>query len=270
MNLTKDNVIGIVGGMGPQAGVALLNNIVENTVAHEDQQHLSAVLMSFPKYLVDRTSFLEGKQEVNPAHNIVDVILRLENAGSKIVGIACNTSHSPKIYDVISRELAGKNSRVKLLNMPEEVCRYIHDQHPDVRRIGLMATNGTYKTGVYSNRLERMGYEVVLPDPEFQNEVIHKMIYDKTFGIKACTRQISREALSLLDDALAYFHKHETDAIILGCTELSLILPEEAIHDMIVVDSTKAFAKALIREALVEENHVNEEQKILLTMPDER
>lgn len=265
MEVVQDQVIGIVGGMGPQAGVALLNKILAHTEAKEDQQHLSAILMSFPKHIVDRTAFLEGRQSVNPASAIASIISKLEYAGAGIIGIACNTSHSPKIYDVILEDLVKKNSCVKLLNMPVETCKYIRDNHRQVRRIGLMTTNGTYKTGVYKNLLETMGYDVVMPDPQFQENVIHKMIYDGNFGIKSNANNISIEALSLLDDALRFFYKSKTDAIILGCTELSLILTERMVDDMLIIDSTEAFAKALIREARgAEESLVNKNSKLIV------
>lgn len=263
MNLTQDKVIGIVGGMGPQAGVALLNNVLTHTEAREDQQHLSAILMSFPKYIVDRTSFLEGDQVINPAYNIAGIITRLENAGAKIIGIACNTSHSPDIHDVILEELAKRNSQVKLLHMPVEACNFIRDNYGNVKRIGLMATNGTYRSGVYEELIKNMGYEFVIPEPEFQNEVIHKLIYDKNFGIKANPGKTTREALELLNKATHFFKSQKTDAIILGCTELSLILTEKVVSDMIVVDSTVTLAKALIREATM-----SEEKEILLAMTE--
>lgn len=249
MNSVQDQVIGIVGGMGPHAGAALFNKILAHTDAKEDQQHLSAILMSFPRDIVDRTAFLEGRELVNPANSIVSVISKLEYAGAGIIGIACNTSHSPAIYDVIIEELKKRNSSIQLLNMPEETCKYIRDNYKRVRKIGLMTTNGTYKTGVYKNILETMGYDVIIPDLQFQESFIHKMIYDRDFGLKSNANHISKEALSLLDETLRFFSKNKTDAIILGCTELSLILTEEMVDDMVIVDSTEAFAKALIREA---------------------
>ena len=105
MDLKEDRVIGIVGGMGPQAGVALFSNIVRFTSATQDQQHLSTILMSFPRHIPDRTLFLEGVAEINPAVNVVNIIRKLESAGASVVGIACNTCHAPAIFDVIAREL---------------------------------------------------------------------------------------------------------------------------------------------------------------------
>src|SRR5687768_16054741 len=176
MKLAKENVIGIVGGMGPQSGLALFNSILCHTNATMDQQHLSVILMSFPRYIVDRTSFLEGTLGINPAFNIVKIIRKLENAGARVIGIPCNTSHSPEIFDIILKALDKMNSKAKLVNMPFETCKFIKDNYAHVRRIGLMATNGTYKSKIYEDLLNSWGYDTIIPDFKFQNDVIHRMI----------------------------------------------------------------------------------------------
>lgn len=261
MELSRENVIGIVGGMGPQAGIALLNDITALTIAEQDQQHLSTMLMSFPKHIVDRSLYLEGKEVVNPAVNIATVIRKLEDAGADIVGIACNTSHAPLIYDQVLNELAVAGSQVNLLHMPQETCKYIQSSYPDVGRVGVMSTNGTYKSKIYSHMLSTRGYEVILPDEKFQNDVIHKLIYDEKIGIKANTSLITGEAYSLLDRALHFFYQKGAEAIILGCTELSLILHENEINGMYVVDSNRVLARALVKAASASE--VSENDKLL-------
>lgn len=246
----KKNIIGIVGGMGPQAGTALLDSITVQTNAQKDQQHLSTILMSFPQCIVDRTAFLEQEEKVNPAYNIASIITKLEQAGATIVGIACNTSHVPRIYDVIVEELRQRNSAVRLLHMPSEICQHVKRRFGHARRVGLMATNGTYRSGVYEERLKRLGYEVIVPEDQFQNDVIHRMIYDKEFGIKAHANGVTPPAKRLLGKALAFFRSRQTDVLILGCTELSLILTKSKVDGMAVVDSTATFARALIGAAL--------------------
>lgn len=248
MNFKNDSIIGIVGGMGPQAGLLLFNKIVEYTKAKEDQQHLSVVLMSFPKHIVDRTSFLEGSSFVNPAFSIAEIIRKLKCVGASVIGMACNTSYSPQIYDVIREELDRTDTQVKLIHMPFETCQYIRKNHLHVRRVGIMATNGTYKSGVYKKIIQDLGYEIVLPDFKFQNNIIHRMIYDAEFGIKATSDKVTAEVDALMEQAICFFRANDADAVILGCTELSLI--KEKIGDnTIIVDSTEILAKALIREA---------------------
>lgn len=248
-DISKAKVIGIVGGMGPHSGMALFGEILNHSIADKDQDYLDTILMSFPKDIVDRSAYLNGESEVNPAFNIVQVILKLEVAGANVVGIACNTAHSPTIYNVITSELEKSDSKVELVNMPEEVGKYINDNHSQVKKIGLMTTNGTYKSGVYKSVLKKKGFEVIMPDSDFQKNVIHKMIYDPIFGIKKSPVEIESRVHELMTQAIQFFTEQKVDAIILGCTELSLALKDNAIEGVIVVHSTEILAKALVEKA---------------------
>ena len=93
-----------------------------------------------------------------------------------------------------------------------------------------------------------MGYEPVKPDRSFQNAVIHRMVYDPVFGIKS-TARITDEVTLLMEDALSFFRDKKADAIILGCTEFSLVPIGSNTNGMVVIDSTEVLAMALIREA---------------------
>jgi aspartate racemase len=250
MGSEKYEVIGIVGGMGPQAGLALYENIINNTPATTDQEHLSVILMAFPGRVDDRTLFLEGKVPTNPAYEIVRIIEKLTLAGAKIIGIACNTSHSPAIFDIVLSKINKFKNKPVLVNMPREVCNYLSKDHAGISRIGVMTTNGTYNSGFYTTMLQEFGYEAVIPDPAFQDAVIHRMIYDPEIGIKANPTGITREVMSLWEEAMAFFRKNNAGAIILGCTELSLVLKTDEADGMPLIDSTKCLAKALIREAM--------------------
>jgi aspartate racemase len=205
--------------------------------------------MSFPEDITDRTAFLEGIEPVNPATAITRVIRKLEAAGATVIGIACNTAHAPRIYRVIENELEQLNSSVHLVNMPFETCRYIKETYPHVKRVAVMATNGTYHSAIYTNWLHEFGYEVILPDYTFQDEVIHKMIYDPSFGLKANSKHISPQVQLSVKQALQLFKEKNADAVILGCTELSLVLEEGEMEGMRVIDSAMSMARALAREA---------------------
>lgn len=247
--------IGIVGGMGPQAGAALLNSITCITDAARDQDHLPVILMSFPAEVEDRTSYLDGHVSINPAYSIANIIGRLEQAGASVIGMACNTSHSPRIFNVIKEQLEKAGSEAMLLNMPFETCRHIKENHPQVRRVGVLSTNGTYRSGVYNNLLREMGFEVIVPPPEFQNDVIHAMVYDADYGIKSNAGCITPEVHALMKQAISFFREKRAEAIILGCTEFSLMPFSKQVNGMLVVDSTEALARALVKEATHSQHH---------------
>lgn len=247
----NDTVIGIVGGMGPEAGVNLVSAIHKHTKAVKDQEHLSTILMSFPKHIDDRTTYIKGETRNNPGYEVARVIEKLEIAGAELIGIACNSSHSPVIYDIILNELSKKQSQVKILNMPYEICKYIKINHPNISRIGVVSTNGTYLSGVYDEILKKMDFEVIKPEYDFQNEVIHEIVYNVDYGIKSKSDKISYQILGLMQKTLDFFKKNKAEAVILGCTELALIPKHFYNTDLLLFDSNELFAKALIMQAKI-------------------
>lgn len=245
-------IIGIAGGMGPEAGLSLFNSILAHTPAGTDQEHIPVVLISFPGQITDRTAFLEGKTDINPAYSVAAVIRKLELAGANVAGIACNTIYAPRIFDVLLQELDRLKCRVKLLHMPMETCHYLKTHYPYAKRIGVLSTNGTYRSGIYRDLLERQGYEVIMPDAEFQHEVVHRMIYDRQFGMKANPGNISSESKALMARAVSLLKKQQAEVIILGCTELPMMLAgKRSVEGITILSSVEAMALALIREAAV-------------------
>lgn len=249
MTIHNDNIIGIVGGMGPKAGLNLFDKILKHTDAATDQDHISVILASLPKYIIDRTQFLEGETDINPAINIAKIIRKLENSGANIIGLACNTSYAPEIYNAIKQELKVIKSQIKLVHMPVETCRYLTENYPDFSKIGLMTTNGTYKSGLYKKLLENLGYNVILPDNEFQDNVIHRLIYDEEMGLKAYPDTKREEQNKLLAHAMEFFKKHKAEAIIIGCTELSILMNEQYIENILIIDPAEILAMKLVKEA---------------------
>jgi aspartate racemase len=242
-------VIGIVGGMGPQAGNAVCSRITALSTATCDQDHLPVIMVSFPHEIADRSQYLNGFEKENPGYAIARIIATLETAGATLIGIACNTAHAPAIFDVIQMELHARHSRVNLLHMPGETCRFLREQYPGLKRVGVLATNGTSQSGLYSAMLEEQGFIVVSPPAAFQDQVIHRMIYDPVWGIKACPDHISTEVRRLQQDILHFFSAAGTEALILGCTELSLVFDEQQASPMHLIDATDCLARALINLA---------------------
>ena len=108
--MSKYKTIGIVGGVGPYAGLDLNEKIFRLTKAMTDQEHLNVLLFSMSSKIVDRTDYLIKKIKKNPAYGIYDVLVRLEQGGAEIVGIPCNTSHAPEIWNVIEEKIQAKGS----------------------------------------------------------------------------------------------------------------------------------------------------------------
>jgi aspartate racemase len=249
--MASPRIIGIVGGVGPYAGLDLQKKILDQTVATCDQEHLPIVHISFPRTIEDRSRFLLGQAQVNPSAAIVGVIRHLASVGASIVGIPCNTAHAPPIFDAIQTELDREGLDLKLLHMLDEVASFVRDQLPTHFRIGVLCTTGTFKTHVYSQALKRRGIQAVLPNDRIQASV-HRAIYDTAYGIKAMGSPVSRRCRETILTAVDYLVSQGVRALILGCTELPLAIPEKRLGDVVCIDPTLILARALIREAAAE------------------
>ena len=244
-------MIGVVGGLGPYAGLDLVRKIFDETDAPTDQAHLPVALLSVPASVPDRTAFLLGHSDVNPAHAVVRVIQRLEQVGAAVVGIPCNTLHAPAILDVMLRELADTGSTVRFIHMIDQVGDWIRVKYPSVKTVGVLATTGACRAGVYQDVLEARGLTAVCPVAAEQDEV-HRAIYDADYGIKAHPGLGTRRARAGLLHAARHLRERGVEAIVLGCTEIPLAMTESAVEGAPLIDATRVLARALVRQVAPE------------------
>ena len=240
--------IGVVGGVGPFAGIDLLGKIAAQTVAEKDQDHLTVLNWSQPDAIVDRTEFLLGEVAENPACALAEQVKQLAKMGAGVVGIPCNTAHAPRIFDRIRAELTAADCTIALLHMSEEVGRFLQSNLPTIKRVGVLSTTGTYRAGVYPAVLEPLGYTAVTPPITLQTEKIHPAIYDLDYGIKACG-VVTDQARGNLLLGIETLKNAGAEALILGCTELPLAFSELSKAGLPLIDPTLILARALIREA---------------------
>ena len=238
-------MIGIVGGVGPYAGLDLARKVFDNTIARSDQEHLPLVLLSEPGSIPDRTAFLLGEERNHPGPSLAEIVLKLESVGATVVGIPCNTAHAPEIWQVMQKNLRAWGSRVAILHMIEETVRFIVSRFPETRRVGVLSTFGTWRTELYPNALARLGLEAVVPDEELARKV-HAAIYDVQFGIKAFSNPVTQQAREEVVQAIRRLKSQGAEVVILGCTELPLAVPEQEIAGCPLIDPTNVLARALI------------------------
>jgi len=255
-DFTKGNIIGIGGGVGPAAGVALHSKIIENTITDgTDQSHFEVYHLSRSNDLPDRTKYLLGLSNVNPADGLARTMKALNAASSSfgqraVAGIPCNTFHAPPIWSSFVEQVqAHCGERVTVVHMLEECQKFISDKLPDVKRIGIMSTTGTREVHVYDDLLEAKGYECLWV-PQDAQAGLHDAIYNTEWGIKAVFPVTETARKKFLGYA-HYLAKQGAQAIILGCTEIPLALPEAILEgtEVVLVDPVLALARALIREA---------------------
>lgn len=242
-------MIGIVGGVGPLAGLNMASKIVEEVKAKTDQEHIPFILSSQPNRIVDRTDFLLGKMEINPAFAIAEIILELDRTGATVVAIPCNTAHAPRILDVVRDQLKIAQSSIKLLHIVEETVSFIKEHYGNIP-VGVLSTTGTKSEGLYRNVLIRQGLVPLEPTDSLQREV-HAAIYDNEFGIKANAVVVSEKARQIILSAIQTLVSEGAKVVVLGCTELPIAIPENEINGVPLVDPNRVMARALIREVTI-------------------
>ena len=99
-------MIGIVGGMGPFAGIDLAFKITSETRVERDQDHVPFQLISVPERIADRSAYMRGEDVANPGLAMVDVIMALQEGGATIAGIPCVTAHSKPIIALVEEATA--------------------------------------------------------------------------------------------------------------------------------------------------------------------
>ncbi|MBB6271700.1 aspartate racemase [Pedobacter cryoconitis] len=239
-------MIGIVGGVGPLAGVDLVRKIIEETPAHKDQEHVQVVLLSLPDLIPDRTEFLIGNENVNPGVPISKILLQLEKAGAVVAGIPCNTAHAPLIFNLIRAELKRSGSYLKVLDMVEETAVFLLNEHK-YQKIGVLSTTGTLRTGIYKTVLNKYGFEVLEVENLQHQDKIHEAIYNPLFGIKAVSSPVTQEARDILMRSCDELINRGAEIIILGCSEISIALTETFIGTCPLIDPSRVLAKALLK-----------------------
>ncbi|GKU77001.1 aspartate/glutamate racemase family protein [Paenibacillus sp. L3-i20] len=200
--------LGVIGGMGPKATAVFFDKVIENTIAERDQDHIDMVILNHAT-IPDRTTvILEGTGELFLEAVAKDFKL-LEYAGVANIAIPCNTSHY--FYEDMQQMTS-----IPIINMVDETLQIIYKKYGSNSRIGILATSGTIKTGVYSKVCEQYGMEMYVPDAEVQAKVM-KIIYTNVKG----QMDFSPDELEALIEELVT--DHGCQCVILACTELSCI-----------------------------------------------
>ncbi|HEY8424577.1 MAG TPA: amino acid racemase [Limnochordales bacterium] len=231
--------IGILGGMGPEATADLFVRIIRLVRATRDQDH-PRVIIDSNSQIPDRTAAIKGEGP-SPLPALVETARNLQRAGAELIAMPCNSAHA--WYDEIAAAVD-----VPVLHMirltAEETCRRLHRDSaaPPSGPVLVLATSGTIQSGLYQRALGALGLDAAVPEPGAQARVM-EAIYQVKAGKPAVARSLALDVLVSETARLA------PAAVILGCTELPLVLGQGDL-DRPVVDSTEVLARAAVQAAL--------------------
>jgi len=203
--------IGIIGGLGPESTVDYYKEIIAAFNA-------KYVEMAYPEIIIysvnlnELMKFVETKNWPTLSEWLLEKISSIHRAGAKFAVIASNTPH------IVFDEIKSK-SPIPLLSIVEETCNKA--QEMDLKNIGLMGTKLTMEADFYKKPFISKGISVVVPSEEEQQLIHHKLFSEIELGI---FKDLTRE--KLLAIAKRMVDEEGIDSLILGCTELPLILTE--------------------------------------------
>jgi aspartate racemase len=145
-------------------------------------------------------------------------------------------------------KLTQSGIRLKVLDMIAETVNFLRETCPEVKIVGVLSTIGTWKAGFYPQLLGEAGYEVrILEEPQ-QQRLHEEALFHPEYGIKVQAHPVSKAARKVLLEGVQELEKQDVQAVVLGCTEIPLGLPERKLGSTYLIDPGLILARALIRE----------------------
>ena len=216
-------MIGILGGMGTQAGLDFCNKLAVLNRGKIDQDYPLFLLYNKsnipgrPESIGSQTKKLSNKSTNKTSREKYNKVLKsllkgcklLEKNKCRFIVIPCNTAH------YWFEDLQNKIN-IPIINMPKEVFKFTKKKCKKNSKVGLLATEGTLKTGVYKKFFEK-DYQLIEPSQKIQKLSVNKAIKLVKMGnVKAAAKAIKPAIDSLI--------KIKCKKIILGCTELPIAI----------------------------------------------
>ena len=224
----KQQPIGIIGGMGPDASARLYQIMIDMARSEfgvkTNTDYPEIVLQSIPV-----PEFIAETKEADKAYAmVINRINQLANQELKCVGIACNTAQ-------VFLDRLKKETGVRFISILKGVLKEVELRK--YKQVGLLASPATYQLRLYQKQFEGSGIEIIIPS---QKEVVKlgKIVEKIVVGqVKDADKELVKIADNLIEKG--------AEAVILGCTELPLVFPKR--YQAPVLDSVEILARSLLK-----------------------
>lgn len=230
--MSNEKMLGVLGGMGPLASAHFMVRLTQLTTAVREQDHVPAVLWSDPR-VPDRTKGrMTGPDD--PLPWLLRGLAGLTAAGCGTIAVPCNTAHG--WYDEMQAACA-----VPILHIVDTAANELCQSGTPPGPVGIMATAATLRMRLYQERLERLGWDCVVPEPRQVERFVSP-------AIAAVKENRAHDAYAPLVEVVNDLAARGAASVVLGCTEIPLGLqagPREALS-VPIVDTIDALARASI------------------------
>lgn len=205
--MTREAVVGVIGGMGPEATLDFMSKVIRCTPAKSDSDHIRMVVDNNGK-IPSRIEAILGNG-VSPVNELIDVAKRLESYGVDFLVMPCNTAHY--YYEEVKRSV-----KIPVLNMLHLTRKRVTEQIPDIKKVGILASSALLAIGLYQKTFEAVQIEVITPTDSTQQSLMEVII-----GVKK--GEVTEQSLAIVKGAIEELYRKGVAGVIIGCTELSVL-----------------------------------------------
>lgn len=233
MGLENPLTVGVLGGLGPEATLEFYARVIALTPATRDQEHLHLIIDSNP-HVPNRNEAVAGTGP-SPGPALAAMARRLENAGADFLVMACNAAHA------FQADIEAAVS-VPFVSIIEETVRATVERCPGVQQVGVLGSSGCLDARLYQSVFARHGIGVVVLEGR-ERESFMKLLYRIKAGDKGAA---VRTAMQNLAESLV---AGGAQAVVAGCTEVPLVLGQDALR-VPMVDSSAVLAERTLDYAV--------------------
>jgi aspartate racemase len=226
--------LGLVGGTGPESTIEYYRLLIAAYREQRDGNYPPIIINSVNLKML--LAFMNANKLEEFTEELTGAVDRLAHAGADFAAFTANTPHI--VFDEVQRR-----SRIPLISIVEATCEKV--QSLGLKKVGLFGTRFTMQAKFYPEVFSRAGITVVTPNDDEQNYIHEKYIDELLNNIFLPE---TRERLLLIADELK--ERHGVEALILGGTELPLLLRGEEQNDILLLDTTRIHVERLVAELL--------------------
>jgi aspartate racemase len=229
---------GLVGGLGPISTLEYYKGIHD---LYREKVEDSSICAGNPPMVIDSLDLavaydlVSRKEWKSLSDWLISSIERLHAAGAEFAAIAANTAHI--VFDEIQ-----VGAPIPVIGIVDETCKFAHANH--LNKLIVFGTGFTMESGMYEKACAKYGIQAIVPSKEDQT-IIHNIIFPNLeAGIV-----LEEQKATMLDIANKMLAEHQADALVLGCTELPLIIKDGDLNT-VLIDTTKVHIEAIVQQIL--------------------
>ena len=228
----REQTVGVIGGMGPEATVELMSRIIAKTPANDDVDHIHMIVDNDPKIPSRIKALLEGTGE-DPGSYIANMARKLQTAGADFLVMPCNTAH-------LYRDVIAEAVSIPFWDMVGmSIQRLLNDLELPLK-LGVLASTASINVGLFEKTFKDTGIDLLYPTNADQDT-----IFNVIRSVKSGT--LSDQQISDFTSTVQRLVNEGAQALFVACTELSVIA-DRVSYPVFAYDTLEILANAIIAD----------------------